>query len=135
MTDTQNLTEKDITEKQRMAIPIILQGTSIADGCRKAGVSREAFYCWLRIPDFKSEFTRQRGAVIDEALHSLKASLGDAVDTLKRLLKAKGSKGEGTRLKASLAIIENTLKSVENEELTKRIEALERKGVKRNGWH
>lgn len=122
----QNLTEKKLTAKQNKAIPIILQASSISEGCLKAGISRDTFYVWWQVPAFKDEFIRQRTVAIDEALHSLKASLNEAVDTLKGLLYADGAKGEGTRLKASLAIVENVLKSIEIENLEGRIEELER---------
>ena len=124
----QNPTEEKLTlsAKQKKAIPIILQASSISGGCLKAGISRDTFYVWLQIPTFKDEFIRQRTVVIDEALHSLKASLNEAVDTLKGLLYADGAKGEGTRLKASIAIMENVLKAIELDDLEKRNEELER---------
>lgn len=126
MTNTQNLTDKKITGKQRTAISVILQAPSIVEGCRKAGISRETWYAWLKNPAVKEEWERQRGAAIDEALHTLKASLGDAVDTLTALLKAEGALGEGTRLKASLAILESVFKVREMEEIEARLSAIER---------
>lgn len=122
----QNLTEKKLTSKQRKAIPIILSAPSISEGCRKAGVSREAFYGWQRNPVFREEWTRQQNEAIDGAIHTLKASLTDAVTTLTALLKADGSMGEGTRLKASLAILESVFKVKELEEIEVRLAILEK---------
>lgn len=122
----QNLTEKKLTSKQRKAIPIILAAPSITEGCREAGISREAFYGWQRNPVFMEEWTRQQNEAIEGAIHTLKASLTDAVTTLTALLKADGSMGEGTRLKASLAILESVFKVKELEEFEKRLAILEK---------
>lgn len=107
------------------ATPIILSAASIAEGCRKAGISREAFYGWQKNPVFMEEWTRQQNEAIEGAIHTLKASLTDAVTTLTALLKADGSMGEGTRLKASLAILESVFKVREMENIEARLDALE----------
>lgn len=126
MSNLQNPTEKKLTPKQIKAIPVILSASSISEGCLKAGISRDTFYVWWQIPAFKDEFTRQRTEAIDEALHILKASLTEAVSTLQGLLKAQGLPGEGTRLKAAIAIVESALRSIEIENLEVRISELER---------
>lgn len=127
MTDLQNLTEKNLTAKQKKAIPIIISASSISEGCKKVGISRDTFYTWMQTASFRDEFLRQRAVVTDEALHTLKASLAEAIETLKGLLKAEGARGEGTKLKASLAIIENVLKSIEIENIETRLADLEKR--------
>src|SRR3989338_9710460 len=122
------MTEKKegLTNLQQKAIPIILSSRTITEGVKKAGVKRETFYLWLKNPEFKAEFIRQRQEIIDLALHELKTSASEAVTVLRELLKAEG---EGVRLRTAQAILENVLKSIEIENLEKRIEELERRQI------
>ena len=115
--------KEGLNNLQRKAIPIILASKTISEGVKKAGIKRETFYQWIRDPEFKAEFTGQRQEIIDLALHELKTSASDAVSVLRELLQAEG---EGVRLRTAQAILENVLKSIEIENLERRIEELER---------
>lgn len=114
---------QNLTKNQLKAIPLILEAKSITEGVKKAGISKTTFYEWLKTPEFKAEFVRQRQELIDLALHELKTSASEAVSVLRELLKAEG---EGIRLRTAQAILENVLKSIELENIEKRIEELER---------
>ncbi len=116
--------QKGLTTLQRKAIPIILSSKTITEGVNKAGIKRETFYQWIRDPEFKSEFIRQRQEIIDIALHELKTSASEAVSVLRELLKAEG---EGIRLRTALGILEHIGKFVEFERLEGRVEELERR--------
>ncbi len=116
-------TERNLTNNQLKAILLILETKTITEGVKKAGISKTTFYEWLKNPEFKAEFIRQRQEIIDLALHELKTSTSEAVSVLRELLQAEG---EGIRLRTAQAILENVLKSVEIESLEKRIEDIER---------
>lgn len=116
-------TGQNLTKNQLKAIPLILETKSIAEGVKKAGISKTTFYEWLKTPEFKAEFVRQRQELIDLALHELKTSASEAVSVLRELLKADA---ESVRLRTAQAILENVLKSIELENIEKRIEELER---------
>jgi len=116
-------TEQNLTKKQLKAIPLILESKTIIGGVEKADISKTTFYEWLKIPEFKEEFVRQRQEIIDLALHELKTSTSEAVNVLRDLLRAEG---EGVRLRTAQAILENVLKSIELENLETRVIALER---------
>jgi hypothetical protein len=121
----QELTESDIvTPKQLKSIPLILAARTIAEGCKAAKISRDTFYSWLKDLGFKAEFEAQRKAIIDIALHELKGLSGEAVKVLRELLKAEN---EGVRLRTATAIIENVMKSIEMEDINKRLDELERR--------
>jgi phage-related protein len=83
--------KKVLNTKQQKAIPIILASRTISEGVEKAGIKRETFYAWLKAPEFKTEFTRQRQEIIDLALHELKTSASEAVSVLRELLQAEGA--------------------------------------------
>lgn len=115
--------EQNLTRNQSKAISLILEARSITEGVKKAGISKTTFYAWLKNPEFKAEFVRQRQELVDLALHELKTSLSEAVTVLRELLKAEG---EGVRLRTAQAILENVLKSIELENIEQRLEVLER---------
>ncbi len=116
-------TVQNLTKNQLTAIPLILEAKTITEGVRNAGISKTTFYEWLKAPEFKAEFVRQRQVLVDLALHELKTSTSEAVGVLRELLKAEG---ESVRLRTAQAILENVLKSIEIENLEKRIDELER---------
>jgi len=119
--------EQSLTEKQLKAIPIILAAKSITEGIEKAKISRGTFYGWMKIPEFKAEFVRQRQEVVDLALHELKTSAGEAVSVLRKLLSARQ---EGVRLRTALGMLDHISKFIQLEELEQRITALERRSIK-----
>ena len=75
----------------------------------------------LRDETFRQELERQRDAVIERALNSLKTSIAKASETLVKHL---DSKRENISIRAAEGIIESALKALELENLEERIEAL-----------
>jgi hypothetical protein len=111
-----------ITVKQARVIPYLLVASSIEEGCKRARVSKGAVYAWLKDDTFRWELKRQRDAIIERALDSLKANLSKAAATLVKHL---DSKRENISIRAAENIIEYAQRAIENEELEKRIVALE----------
>ncbi len=124
MTADVDTNERNLTEKQLKAIPIILGAKSISEGIEKARVSRTTFYEWMKAPEFKAEFVRQRKEIVDLALHELKTAAGEAVAVLRKLL---GARQEGVRLRTALGMLEHISKFIQLEDLEKRITDLERR--------
>lgn len=119
-----NETERKLTDKQLAAIPKIIEGKTITDGVKRAGISKVTIYEWLKEPEFKAELQRQRADIIDCALFELKASAGEASKVLRNLL---DSENEHIRLKAATTIIDSVTKFKEYEEIEHRLTALEEK--------
>ena len=111
-----------LTDKQLRVIPFLLEAPSIEEGCKRAKVSKATVYGWLKEEAFREELGRQREEVVRGALETLKANVGKATETLVNLLE---SEKEGIRARAAEDIIEFTQKAVEQEELEKRVAALE----------
>jgi AcrR family transcriptional regulator len=107
-----------------------LAAPSTEDACRRAGINKTTVYEWLRDETFRQELIRQRDAVIERALNSLKASIAKATETLVKHL---DSKGENISIRAAEDIIQFAQKALEHEELEKRIEALESRLMQREG--
>ena len=100
----------------------MLATASIEEGCKRARVSKAAFYLWLAQDAFKEELRRQREELTRTALDTLKAGIAKATETLVKLL---DSDKETIQARAAEDIIEFTQKAIEYEELEKRIDALE----------
>lgn len=123
MTD-KNIQNPTLSEKQLRTIPMILSCPTIVEGCKKARISRDTFYVWLKDEAFKREFDRQNRELIDEAFHSLKLAGSEAVEVLRRLLQAEN---ETVRLRTATAIIESMTKFIELEDIETRLKELERR--------
>ena len=115
---------EDLSARQLRVIPYLLGAPSVEEGCKRARVSKAAVYEWLKEETFRQELKRQRGAVIERSLDSLKANISKATETLVKLL---DSDKEAIQARAAEDIIEFTQKALEHEELERRIQALEAK--------
>jgi len=114
--------EGRLTGRQWRAIPFLLASPSTEEACRQARINKTTVYEWLKEEAFRQELKRQRDAIIERALDSLKANLAKAAETLVKHLT---STRENISIRAAERIIEFTQKSLEHEELERRIEALE----------
>ena len=119
-----------LTDRQRRVIPHLLASPSTEEACRRARINKSTVYEWLRDETFRQELRRQRDAVIERALDSLKANIAKATETLVKHL---DSTRENISIRAAEDIIEFAQKALEHEELEKRIEALEVMFMRREG--
>jgi hypothetical protein len=113
-----------LTDRQLRVIPYLLTSASTEEACRRAKVNKTTVYEWLRNETFREELKRQRDAVIERALDSLKANLAKATKTLVQHL---DSKRENISIRAAEDIIEFTQKALELEKLEERIASLEQR--------
>ena len=115
---TQNSEVPSITVKQARAIPVIIRARSIEAGCAEVGISKTLFYQWLKKPDFAEEYRRHRDVLVNEAMESLKESVGRAVDSLTALL---DTDNESLRRALSNDILNHVLKIKEMQEVENRM--------------
>jgi hypothetical protein len=111
-----------LSERQVKSIPHLVAAPNYEKGRRKAGISRNTLYEWLKDPAFTTELKSQRNQVIDGALDVLKGHVGGAVEALVGLLP---TKNEYLRRTVANDIIEHVMKGKELDELEKRLKALE----------
>jgi hypothetical protein len=113
-----------LSRKQMKVIPVIIAAKSVTEGVKQAGISKTLFYNWLKQESFKNEFISRQNDIIDAAFLEIKGLASLAVAKLGSLLE---SEKDTVRLKATTAVLEHISKMIEAEELTKRIEKLERR--------
>jgi len=78
--------ETGLSERQLKALPFFVTSCSDIDACRKANISKQTYYEWLKNPHFKAELKHLRDLVIEDAVEQLKAYTSKAVSTLVNLL-------------------------------------------------
>ena len=119
--------QNGLSERQQKALPFFVTSCSEAEACRRANISKQTYYEWLKGPLFKSELQRLRNLVTEEAVDQLKTHTTKAVDTLVKLLDV-----ESSSLKRHVAndILSHVAKYKEIQELESRIDALERRKQK-----
>ncbi len=118
-----NENQQKLTNKQIVAMPMLLSDPCIERACNKARISKVSFYKWLKDDLFRCEFERQRGLIIDESLKKLKTCFSLAVDELCKLLT---SKNESIRLRTAERVIEYYLEIANMERLEERIIEIEK---------
>ncbi len=116
-----------LTDRQVMAIPHLISSPTLEEGRRRAKIAKQTLYNWLKEPEFKREFRRQRNEAVREALDCLKGAVAKAVDTLIRLM---DSPKPYIRKAAAEKIVDYTLKAIEMEELEERLEKVEQAVLK-----
>jgi phage terminase small subunit len=119
-----------LTARQRKIIPLLVTCATFTETCEKAKLNRTTLYKWLKDPAFRAEVERQRVEVTQEAFGMLSQNLTKAIETLAGLLD-----DSDKRLKRFAAndIIGHFLRYKELDELTRRIEAIEKALQERHG--
>ncbi len=107
-----------ITVKQARLIPYLVASPSIEEACKRRASDQVRPRSTSGCEDdaFRQELKRQRDAVTERALDSLKASIAKATETLVKHL---DSKRENISIRAAEGIIEFAQKALEHEELEK----------------
>ncbi len=115
--------EKILTDRQKKALPFFVGSRNHEEGCRKAGVSKHAFYTWLQNPAFKAELHRLQNEVVADAVQTLKFNVTHAADVLVSLLDNKAN--PSIQRAVCNDIIGHISKFREIEEIERRLEILE----------
>jgi len=114
-----------MSRKWELAIAGLLQGSSIGDAAKLAGVSESSLFRWLRDESFRRAYQEARREAVGQAVAQLQRSCGRAVEGLVDVLDD-GEASASAKVSASKTILELSLKSVEIEDLEKRISELEK---------
>ena len=113
----------ELTERQSKAIPFLVASPTYEEGRKKARISKNALYEWLRNQVFKEELRKQRDAVVTEALEALKGNMTRASSVLIALL---NTENEALRRHVANDIIGHVLKAREPMEIEERLTQVER---------
>jgi len=116
-------TENVITVKQQKAITALLSERTTRDAAKAAGVSEKTLYQWLNEPAFRAALREAEKSILDDVTRRLSAGASLALDTLKKLVQS--ARHESTKLRASVAWLELSLKYRDMHDIEERLTALE----------
>jgi hypothetical protein len=119
----QNNTEFSITTKQQKAIAALLSERTLGEAAKRAGIGERTLYTWLGEPNFKAALRSAEREILDEVTRRLSAGQSLALDTLQKLVTS--ARHESTKLRASVAWLELSLKFRDINDIEDRLTALE----------
>lgn len=105
-------------------ISALLATTKIKDAAILCGVSESTLYARMRKPQFKELYGQVRRNLIDQGTAALQGHLNSAIQTIADIQEDETVPPQ-VRLNAAEAIIRNTLKLTEQNDILARLDALE----------
>jgi len=115
--------DKKYNQKQQKFVTSILEGRTVAESARVAGVSTITAFAWLR-SGMRDDIDLYRQEIFKDNIGKLKQGMELAVNTLFEILMDKKS-SKTVKLNALKVIIDNNLKICEQEDIINRINILE----------
>lgn len=114
-----------LSRKQEQAIAGLLQQPTLSKAAKVAGIGEATLWRWLQQPGFKELYQEARRQTVGHAICQLQQASSEAVSTL-RVIMADVNAPASSRVAAARATLELALRGVELEDLTARVEALEK---------
>jgi len=119
-------TKSGLTRKQESAISALLSESKLDDAAASAGVNRATLWRWLKDEEFQRAYMAARREAVRQAVARLQQTSGEAVDTLRDVMKDTAAT-PAARVSAAKAILEMSIKAIELEDMAERLAALESK--------
>lgn len=120
---TEENSENVISLKQQKAITALLTERTTRDAAKKCGVNEKTLYTWMNEPAFRAALRDAEKAILDDVTRRLSAGQSLALDTLEKLIQS--ARHESTKLRASVAWLEMSLKYRDMQDIDERLTALE----------
>ncbi len=100
----------------------LARGQTVTAAATEAGISRSAAQRHLADPEFKEQVAAFRADIFSSASGQLAATLTEAIEALRGLLR---SESEAIRLRAASAVIEQSIRLRDSEDITVRLRNIE----------
>lgn len=111
----------ELTPRQQRALTALLEEQNIRDAARRCRIPERTIYRWLSDPTFRAKYRQCSRRLLENAAGTLRAAAGEAVETLRALLK---TGNDSVRVRAAVALLGLAVK-VDTDELAVRLDALE----------
>ena len=108
---------------ERILAALIANG-SIRAAAKSAGVAESTIRNRMADPDFRAEFDKLRGELLQEAAQGLTARLESATATMSEIMED-GKNPASVRVSAADAVLRHALRYVEAADILRRLDALE----------
>lgn len=113
-----------LSRKQELAISALLTCHTLLDAAQQCGLAEVTLHRWLKDTAFQTAYREARRAVVQHAIVQVQQATGEAVETLRAVMRDIDSPASA-RVSAAKVVLEMALRGIELEDLAMRIEALE----------
>ncbi len=118
----------NLAPKQEQAIVALLSEPTLAKAAESVGVAPKTMHRWLDDPDFLTAYRKARREAFSHAISLTHQYAPLAVQALARIM-VNEQAPTASRVSAAAAILKFSRESIEIDELSQRIEAVERKAL------
>ena len=112
---------ENLSTRQRQALPHLVASNTLAEGARKANISRTTIYRWMEDDEFRRELIRLRSEAAELAKSEMKGMMLDATMALREAL---DDEDPIVRLRAAATVLNLSTKTLYGMEVEKRINRL-----------
>ncbi len=116
--------EKELSERQVIAVPHLVSAKSVSETAELVGVNRTTIYRWLDDPTFREEYDRQRDAVAQFARAGMRALMLKALSVQAERFDSDDPKERARVAKEILDYDTKTAANHENQKLINRLHHL-----------
>ena len=113
--------EKELSERQVLAIPHLVSAKSASETAELIGVNRTTIYRWMDDPTFRDEYDRQRDAVADFARAGMRTLMLKALSVQAERFDSDDPKERARVAKEIIDYDSKTAANSENQKLLKRL--------------
>lgn len=114
----------ELTTKQAKALTHLLHEPTLEKAAIAAGIGESTLLRWMKEDAFAVAYRDARRAVVSHSIVQLQGVCGVAVSTLREIA-ADGNAPASSRVSAARAILDLSLRAVEIEDISSRIETME----------
>ncbi len=111
--------------KQEEAIAALMSQRNVEEAARVAGISTVTLMRWQKLPEFQKSYLEARRASFTQSIARMQQASSAAVSTLLKIM-IDGSAPHSTRVRAADSVLNHSLKAMELEDISTRLEDLER---------
>ena len=116
--------EKELSEKQVLAIPHLVSAKSFGETAELVGVNRRTIYRWMDDPTFREEYDRQRDAVASFARASMRSLMLKALSVQAERLDSDDPRERARAAKAIMDYDAKTAPKHESQKLLNRLHSV-----------
>jgi len=113
-----------LTRNMEKAVAALISQPTIASAAESIGIGEVTLHRWLKLDHFLTAYRKARHQVVSQAIGKLQTNLSGAIDVLMAIAENEEAPASA-RVTAARAIIDQSLKAVEVENIEERIERLE----------
>jgi len=114
-----------LSRKKSKAILALLENRTVGEAAESVGVGQSTLFRWMQDHNFQRHYLQAKRRVIDQAITQLQKMTGEAVQVLNKIM-IDDTNPPTSRIACAKAILDNSLKGFELEDLATRIDALEK---------